>query len=244
MSEAGTGQSTTWGPLSAPERRVLGVLIEKQKTTPEYYPMSVSAIMTGCNQKSNRDPLTQYDADDVEDTLHALRKKGVAFLVEGSGRVTKWKHAAYDWFGLRGRPVELAVLAELLLRGAQTEGELRGRASRMDEIADLPALQTVLAYLNELGLVVYLSPPGQKRGVMVAHGLYPPDELTRIREAARTGGFEAQAAGGAPPAAAGRSSWVDEVEGLRSELAELRATVTALSEQVRSLKASLGVSED
>ena len=77
----------SWVPLVPRERRILGVMVEKAKTTPEYYPMTLAAIVTGCNQKSNRDPVTNYDQDDVEDTLHSLRKKGAVILVEGSGRV-------------------------------------------------------------------------------------------------------------------------------------------------------------
>ena len=112
----------------------MGVLVEKAKTTPEYYPMTVAAIVAACNQKSNRDPVTNYDQDDVEETLQGLRKKGAVILIEGSGRVAKWKHTLYDW--LKVTKVELAVLAELLLRGPQTEGELRARASRMEPLED------------------------------------------------------------------------------------------------------------
>src|SRR3954464_15300345 len=106
-----------WVPLTPKERRVLGVLVEKAKTTPEYYPLTVAAIVTGANQKSNRDPVTNYDADDVEDILQDLRHKGAAVMIEGSGRVVRWKHTLYDW--LKVSKVELAVLAELMLRGMQ-----------------------------------------------------------------------------------------------------------------------------
>ncbi len=180
-SPAATGSAPTWVALTPRERRVLGVLIEKAKTTPEYYPLTVAAIVTGSNQKSNRDPLTNYDADDVEDTLHDLRKKGAVILIEGSGRVVRWKHTLYDW--LKVSKVELAVLAELLLRGPQTEGDLRARASRMEPLADLAALQAILEALAPRKLIQYLSPPGQKRGVFVAHGLYPPEEFERVRQA-------------------------------------------------------------
>src|SRR5262245_46195400 len=154
-------------------------MVEKAKTTPEYYPMTVAAIVAACNQKSNRDPITNYDQDDVEETLQGLRKKGAVILIEGSGRVAKWKHTLYDW--LKVSKVELAVLAELLLRGPQTEGELRARASRMEPLADLPALQSILNALAARALIVYLSPPGQKRGVFVTHGIYPSDELEKVR---------------------------------------------------------------
>src|SRR3954449_5782458 len=170
-----------WVPLTPRERRILGVMVEKAKTTPEYYPLTIAAIVTGCNQKSNRDPVTNYDADDVEEILQGLRKKGAVVMVEAGGRVVRWKHTLYDW--LKVSKVELAVVAELLLRGPQTEGDLRSRASRMEPFADLPALQAVLEALASRGLVVNLSPPGQKRGVVVTHGLYPPQELEKVRQA-------------------------------------------------------------
>src|SRR5438270_7082491 len=169
----------TWMPLTPRERRVLGVLVEKAKTTPEYYPLTVAGIVTGCNQKSNRDPVTNYDEDDVEEILQGLRKKGAVVMIEGSGRVVRWKHTLYDW--LKVSKVELAILAELLLRGSQTEGDLRARASRMEPLPDLATLQTHLEALASRDLVVYLSPKGQRRGVMVTHGLYRPEELERER---------------------------------------------------------------
>src|SRR3954462_10958128 len=171
----------SWVPLSPRERRVLGVLVEKAKTTPEYYPMTVAAIVTGSNQKSNRDPVANYDADDVEEILQELRRKGAAVMIEGAGRVVRWKHTLYDW--LKVNKVELAVMAELMLRGPQTEGDLRSRASRMEPFPDLPALQAVLEGLEPRGLIVYLSPPGQRRGVVLTHGLYPPAELEKVRQA-------------------------------------------------------------
>src|SRR4051812_49316757 len=167
----------TWLPLTPRERRVLGVLVEKAKTTPEYYPLTIAGVVTGSNQKSNRDPVTNYDADDVEEILQGLRKKGAVVMVEAGGRVVRWKHTLYDW--LKVTKVELAVIAELLLRGAQTEGDLRARASRMEPLPDLPALQAVLESLAAKDLVIYLSPRGVRRGVVVTHNLYPPNELER-----------------------------------------------------------------
>ncbi|GIW88693.1 MAG: UPF0502 protein [Isosphaeraceae bacterium] len=228
----------SWGPLSPIERRVLGVLIEKQKTTPDSYPMTVNAVTTACNQKSNRDPLTAYDAADVEDALLELRKKGAAVLVDAGGRVLRWKHQAYDWLGLKGRPTEMAILAELLLRGPQTEGELRQRASRMDLIPDLATLQTMVAYLNELGLVVYLTPPGQKRGVVVCHGLYPPDELERLREQASHAALREP--GDFSPVPSELPELRSEIAQLRDDLDQLRAQLSALSTAFEDLKRSLG----
>src|SRR5262249_52329137 len=158
-------EEKTWVPLTPGERRVLGVLVEKAKTTPEYYPLTVAAIVTGSNQKSNRDPITNYDAADVEDILESLRRKGAVARGEAGGRVVRGRHLLYDW--LKAGKAELAVLGELLLRGAQTEGDLRSRASRMEPFPELATLQATLGPLAERGLVIYLTPPGQRRGVVV-----------------------------------------------------------------------------
>jgi uncharacterized protein YceH (UPF0502 family) len=234
-------------PLTPRERRVVGVLAEKGKTTPEYYPMTVAAIVAGCNQKSNRDPITNYDQDDVEDTLQSLRKKGAAILVEAGGRVPRWKHTLYDW--LKVTKAELGVIVELVLRGPQTEGELRSRAARMETLPDLASLQALLEALTPRGLVVYLSPPGQKRGVMVTHGLYPVEELEKVRQA-----FAASAAAGHDDelparvssargelsAAASAPAWTSEIAAVRAEVDDLRSRLEALSAEIRELKSALG----
>jgi len=166
-----------WRPLGVIDRRVAGVLAEKAKTTPDVYPMSLNAICTGCNQKSNRFPLVQFEPDEVEESLDRLREIGAVGLVEGYGRVQKYRHYLYEWLGVD--KVELAVMTELLLRGDQTVGELRGRASRMEPIADLAALQQVLNTLKSKGLVIFLTPEG--RGQVVSHALYLPRELEILR---------------------------------------------------------------
>jgi len=223
----------------------MGVLVEKAKTTPEYYPLTIAALVTGCNQKSNRDPVTNYDSDDVEDILQGLRKKGAVVMVEGGGRVVRWKHTLYDW--LKVTKVELAVVAELLLRGPQTEGDLRARASRMEPFPDLPALQTVLETLTAKELVIYLSPPGVKRGVVVTHGLYPPEELERVRHAfaqqpvALGDDDDRPARGSVVRAESHAPGWIAEVAALRAELEAMRGTVQALETEVRELKKALGV---
>src|SRR5262245_62547852 len=106
-------RATKWQPLEPNQRRVLGVLIEKAKTTPSGYAMTVNAIVTGCNQKNNRDPLTAYDDTDVEDALRGLERLGVVQEIDWLGRAAKYKHQAYDWLGVD--KAELAVLTELLL---------------------------------------------------------------------------------------------------------------------------------
>src|SRR5262249_8237460 len=152
---------------SAQDRRVLGVLVEKAKTTPDAYPMSVSAITSGANQKSNRFPSMNLEPDDVQESLDRLRQLGAVGEVQGSRRRPRVRHYLYEWLGVD--KVELAVMAELLLRGSQTEGELRGRAARMEPIADLAALRPVLQSLKGKNLVIPLTPEG--RGHVLTHAL-------------------------------------------------------------------------
>src|SRR5204863_1942442 len=166
-----------WQPLSLRQRRVLGVLIEKAKTTPDVYPMTINGLVAGCNQKSNREPQLNLSNDDVEQVLEELRAMGAVTEVQGSGRVAKYRHHAYEWLGVE--KTELAVMTELLLRGEQTLGELRGRAARMEPIADLAALKPVVDSLVGKGLMIELSPPG--RGQPVRHNLYKERELVELK---------------------------------------------------------------
>jgi len=257
----------SWPTLSPPERRVLGVLVEKAKTTPDAYPLTLAALTTGCNQKTNRIPLTNYDQDEVEETLDRLRARGLVIQVDSStGRVPRFKHTLYEKLGVTSP--QLAVIAELLLRGPQTEGDLRARANRMlerDPIADLTELQTLLAGLIERGLVVSLSPEGQKRGVVVTHGLYPPDEWERVRLQA-TRDFPAEPSPSTPtptqtapayistapphpsvtPVLAGSADPTElaearrEIAVLRAQLETLRAEVARLQAEFAALKTALG----
>jgi uncharacterized protein YceH (UPF0502 family) len=166
-----------WQPLGPIDRRVAGVLVEKAKTTPSAYPMSLSAICTASNQKSNRFPVMQLGPEEAEQSLERLRNLGAVGMIEGYGRVAKFRHYLYEWLGVD--KVELAVMAELLLRGPQTEGELRSRAARMEPIGDLGALRPVLVALKARRLVIPLTPEG--RGHVVTHGLYPPRELENLK---------------------------------------------------------------
>lgn len=167
--------------LSPNQRRVLGVLVEKAKTTPDAYPLSLNALVTGCNQKSNRDPLMELDEADLEETLASLGKDRLVLQVTGT-RVDRWRHNLYESWKVD--KVELAVLAELLLRGPQTEGELRGRASRMEPIADLAALRAVLQKMAQRQLIVYLTAEG-RRGTVLSHGFHSPEELEQWKQAPR-----------------------------------------------------------
>ena len=192
-------QQARWQPLSAIDRRVLGVLVEKAKTTPDQYPLSLNALRTGTNQKSNRHPIMQLDVDATEESLERLRKLGAVVEVQGSGRVVRYRHLLYQWLGVE--KVELAVMAELLLRGAQKVGELRGRAARMEPLCDMGALQPLLDSLKAKTLIEYLTPKG--RGGVVTHRLYLPNEMAKIRAQLGTAedAGEIQPAGGGPAAA-------------------------------------------
>jgi len=177
-------------PLDAVERRVLGTLIEKGKTTPDQYPLSLNALVTGCNQKSNREPVMTLDEEQVMRAVLSLRACGAMAEVFGSGKIPRYRHLAYEWLGVEKE--ELAILGELLLRGEQTEGDLRGRASRMDPIPDLDALRGHLDRLAARGLVVWLSPPG--RGRMLTHGLLPAEKLEKVRNQLGVAGTGVEAA--------------------------------------------------
>src|SRR5262249_2072935 len=178
--------------LHATERRVVGVLIEKGMTTPEYYPLTVNALIAGCNQKNNREPVTALDEGAVADSLRSLEEKGLAAsVIAESGRVNRWRQDFGRKFELNA--VQLSVMGELLLRGAQSEGDLRGRASRMRPIETLEALRELLHQLVEKRLVVRLTPEGTARGVRWTHTLCPSDQLDAVvAEEAR--GEEAAAA--------------------------------------------------
>jgi uncharacterized protein len=134
--------------LNSIEARVLGALIEKDITTPDYYPLSLNALVNACNQKSNRDPVMSLDENAVRDALYSLNDKGLAASVSSAdSRVSKYEHRLQETFNLtRG---ETAILCVLLLRGSQTPGELRGRSERMFHFNDLSEVQSALQRLIE-----------------------------------------------------------------------------------------------
>lgn len=169
--------------LNAIERRVLGTLIEKSLATPQNYPLSLNGLTNGCNQKSARDPETSHSENEVLETLQALKRRSLATEFFGAGsRVSKWEEALVANLGLTNE--QAAVLAELFLRGPQSEGELRQRASRMAQIPDQATLHKTLEELStrEEPLAKRLSDPNRSRGVMWAHTLYPEDEAPTAEE--------------------------------------------------------------
>jgi len=134
--------------LSEVEARILGALIEKEIATPDYYPLSMNALLNACNQKSNRDPVTELDEEAVRQALHRLDDKGLAGAVRGSdSRVTKYEHRFSEAYNFGRR--EVAILCVLLLRGPQTPGELRGRTERLYTFDELADVQSTLQKLIE-----------------------------------------------------------------------------------------------
>jgi uncharacterized protein YceH (UPF0502 family) len=148
--------------LSHTEIRVLGCLLEKQRTTPDTYPLSLNGLRLACNQSTNRDPVVQYDDALLRDALHGLERRGLARLASGAGsRAAKYRHLLDDKLPLSGE--ERAIMTTLMLRGPQTPGELKQRGERMYSFADLAAVQRVLDALIERGLAQRLPRrPGQK----------------------------------------------------------------------------------
>ena len=148
--------------LSPVEARVLGCLVEKQRTTPEQYPLTLNAIRLACNQSTNRDPVTDYDETVVRDAAQSLGRRRLARYTSGhGGRVAKYRHLLKEELGLADD--ELAVLCVLLLRGPQTPGELKARTERLHPFPDLGAVEDAIARLAGRELAVRLERrPGQK----------------------------------------------------------------------------------
>ena len=201
----------------AVEIRVLGCLLEKQRTTPDAYPLSLNALRLACNQSTNRDPVIDYDEPTIRDALARLRRRGWTRLASGAGsRAAKYRHLLDEAIGL-GRD-EQAVLCVLMLRGPQTPGELKGRTERMHPFADLAAIEDVLGRLGDRGLVARLARrPGQKED----------------RFAQRLGGDEEPEAAGAlaaadPAPAHDDNDLAARVQRLERVVDELRAEVQAL----------------
>lgn len=149
-------------PPDAPELRVLGALIEKRRTTPDAYPLSVNSLRLACNQSTNRDPVVEYDEHTVLDALERLGRRGWTRLASGAGsRSRKYRHLFDDALGLADD--ELSMLAVLMLRGPQTPGELKQRTDRLHPFADLAAVEDTLLKLIDRELVARLPRrPGQK----------------------------------------------------------------------------------
>lgn len=225
--------------------------MEKGLTTPEYYPMTMKAVIAGCNQKSNRSPITSYDEDAVEETLDQLRELGLgAVILPDSGRTERYRHYVRKRYSF-SEP-QIAILTELLLRGRQTMGELRGRASRMVPIEDLTALRAELSGLIEQGYA-QATDALERRGVEVDHCFYKASE-NRTMEAATaavssSGPARRHESAAAAPAVssaapANNAALVEllaENQQLKSDVEDLKQDVARLNDRLDKLCRDLGV---
>jgi uncharacterized protein len=208
----------------AVEIRVLGCLIEKQRTTPDVYPLSLNSLRLACNQATNREPVVSYDEATVVEALRRLALRGWTRLASGAGsRARKYRHLLNDAFGLDD--AEVSLLAVLMLRGPQTPGELKQRAQRLHDFGDLAVVQETLDRLVERGMATrHERLPGQKedRYEQLLGGASAP-----VPEVSPAG---VEAVGDAPredpgPAEDRLTRLEREVAELRSELAALRAAL-------------------
>lgn len=210
--------------LTAEQARVLGALMEKEATTPEYYPLSLNALVNACNQRSNREPVMQLDEDAVRQAVHGLQNAGLAGPARGAdGRVTKYEHFIGEAFNLSR--AETALLCVLLLRGPQTPGELRGRTERMHaftEIGDVVGgLQKLIGREPSMAAILPRL-PGTKES-RYAHLLCGPVEAAAIFSPPAT------------PAAAANPAQDERMTQLEATVAELRRQFEALQEKIDSL---------
>lgn len=230
--------------LSSTQRRVLGVLVEKAMTVPESYPMTLKGLVTGCNQKNNRDPVTNYTEDAVMQALDELRELGlVAVIHTESGRTERYRHYVRKRFPFT--EPQVAIMTELLLRGRQQVGELRSRASRMVPIESINDLRTELEGLQAQGFV-RANGPLERRGVEVDHTFYRAGEqvgLTPLAESASPAGTTTGTASmPAPPHSSSSPSppWQAELADLRAEVAELRQMLEEVQASVSDLRHTWG----
>jgi len=199
--------------LDAEEVRAVGSLLEKEITTPEYYPLSLNALLNACNQKSNRDPVVHFDEETIERVLYTLRDKGLLLNITGAGsRVPKYGHRLAEKLNLGRR--ELAILCELMLRGPQTLGELRTRTERMHQFDDLAEIESVLDRMPEL-VTKLARRPGEKEA-RYAHLLSGPVAAVATDD------------GAAEPVAHSRA---DRLAALEAEVAQLRLQLEDLQQQ-------------
>ena len=223
-------------PLADVDVRILGSLIEKELSTPDYYPLSLNALTNACNQTSNRDPIVHYDEDTVARAIEGLRKRSLVRVVQQSGsRVSKYRHLVNETLGLVSR--QTAVLCVLMLRGPQTVGELRTRTERLVRFESLEEVETVLEQLMSRApspIAVRLPrQPGQKElryahqraGEVTYEG--PPDRPAHSHAHVMSAG-RAEAGQGAADRVAALEQAVDE---LRRDVADLRAQLDGFRKQ-------------
>jgi uncharacterized protein len=237
--------------LTAAEIRVLGCLLEKQRTTPEAYPLSLNALRLACNQSTNRDPVVDYDEATIRDALHRLSRRRWTRLASGPGsRAPKYRHLLDEALGLPDD--EVAVLCVLMLRGAQTPGELKQRTERLHPLANLDAVQATLERLigRELAMRLHRR-PGQKEerythllGEDAATGSAPQEPSTGSAPPAPVASAPAPVASAPAPTSTDGPPRAPEpdprIDRLEAELAALRGEVGQLRGALDALRAELG----
>lgn len=248
--------------LTKTQRRVLGTLVEKAITVAESYPLTLKALTAGCNQKSNRDPVTSYSEDDVHDTVEELRVLGLAAVVHTeSGRTERFRHYLRQRIAELSEP-QVAILTELLLRGRQPAGDLRARASRMAPAGMLDSVDQLRHELTGLLSRRLIQTDGSldRRGVEVDHNLYEPREARTLAQraadddpsppmsaapvrpaipAASPAPRPAQAPAGSAESAARLDGLESACAALRAENAELRSQLDELRDEVKQLTGEL-----
>jgi uncharacterized protein YceH (UPF0502 family) len=212
--------------LNEVETRVLGSLVEKDVTTPDYYPLSLNALVNACNQKNNRDPVMNLDEEAVRQALASLQEKRLAGPTSSAdSRVTKYEHRLQEAFNFtRG---ETAVLCVLLLRGPQTPGELRGRTERMHRFEDLTEVQSTLQHLMQRDpplVRVLARQPGTKES-RYKHLLAGDAEAEEVVDQPH-----------APAPARGNSADADRIARLEDEVADLQKEVADMKQQFASFQ--------
>ncbi len=224
MAASISGHFETLMTLSPVEVRVLGALIEKEATTPEYYPLSLNALVNACNQKSNREPVMELDEDTVRSALESLREQRLSVVISGGSRVLKYGQRISETLNLGRR--ELAILGVLLLRGAQTLGEIKDRSLRSYSFSDIAETELVLDKLSEWpgGALAIKIPrlPGQKeaRYTHLLSGEPTPEALQDLATS--------------PAPASSRVAQLEEtVTRLRSDLDDLTRRFDLLESQLR-----------
>ena len=216
--------------LTTVEARVLGALIEKEITTPEYYPLSLNALTNACNQKSNRDPAMHLEEHEVRRALNDLESQSLVRSV-GDSRVTKYEHRLQDAFNFY-RP-EIAVICELLLRGPQTPGELRTRASRMHPFEDLESVHSALQRLTKRQppMVTVLPRQPSRKESRYAHLLGDWSPLETAAAEAAESDLGVHAAPVSAPMPSQVTALTEEVARLREEVADLQRQFAAFRKQ-------------
>lgn len=205
--------------LDAVELRALGALIEKEGTTPEYYPMTLNGLLAACNQKSNRWPVSDFQEHELRDALSSLRSRGFAAEITGSGRVSKYAQRFVEKLNLGRR--ETAVLCVLMLRGQQTLGEIKGRTDRLYSFSDLNEVEMVIQKMSD-------RPEGALTQKLVpAPGMKEPRYAQTLAGAVDVTAYSAQASQGqgSPDRMANLEA---EVAQLRTEVAELRSLLESV----------------